>query len=141
MGVLPHRRRALLLAGAFVLASASIAAAGPVTLAWDASAAPDIAGYELSYGTSPATYTTTIDVGNVTTWTLDLPDGFVYYFAVRSYNSLGERSDYSSEVFTYTPCTFTLSSTSASPGSSSGSGSVGLTTQASCTWTATSSAT
>src|SRR4051794_28118341 len=41
-------------------------AAVTVTATWDANTESDIAGYKLSYGTQSGVYTTTLDVGNVT---------------------------------------------------------------------------
>ena len=75
----------LLLAGA--------AAAADVTLAWDANAEPDIAGYIVEYGPASAPFSQSADVGNVTTWTLPgaLP-GLRYSFRVVAYNTNGERS-------------------------------------------------
>ena len=40
------------------------------TLQWDASPSPNLGGYELFYGTSSQTYTTTLDVGNTTSYTV-----------------------------------------------------------------------
>jgi len=68
-----------------------------VTATWNANTEPDIAGYLLSYGTQSGAYTTTIDVGNVTTYQLTLPAG-TYYFAVQAYDSGGLISAYSTEV-------------------------------------------
>jgi hypothetical protein len=61
----------------------------------------DIAGYTLSYGTTSGQYTTTIDVGNVTTFEFLEPDPAVKYFlAVRSYDTAGLASPYSNEIST-----------------------------------------
>ena len=80
-------------------ASAAPAAFGEtLTLAWDASATADVTGYLLSYGTASGTYTSTIDVGNRTTYTVgDLTAGTRYYFAVRAV-SPGATTGYSNEV-------------------------------------------
>jgi hypothetical protein len=83
-----------------LLLTVAVAAAGPVTIAWDANPEPDVAGYLVSYGTAPGAYGTTIDVGPATTWTLtDGVDGRTYYFTVQAYNRDGVRSSYAAEVF------------------------------------------
>lgn len=69
--------------------SGQAAAAGPVTLTWDANPEPDVAGYILRYGTATHVYTQTLDVGNTTTWTIpDLADGSTFvYFVASAYNT------------------------------------------------------
>ncbi len=70
-----------------------------VTLAWDANQEPDLKGYVLYYGTSSGSYTSNIDVGKVTQYTIpELPDGVTYYFAVTAYNDADYESDYSVEL-------------------------------------------
>jgi hypothetical protein len=72
-----------------------------VTLAWDPNPESDIAGYIISYGMSSRQYTTSIDVGNTTTWVLSQPDPTkVYFLAVQAYNTAGLQSPYSNEVST-----------------------------------------
>ena len=73
--------------------------AASLTLAWDANTEPDLAGYLVSFGTSPGQYTQTVDVGLTTTWTLgDAQASQTYYFVVQAYDSAGQRSDYSAEI-------------------------------------------
>ena len=65
---------------------------GTISLAWDATttktdgsplADTDLAGYRVYYGTSPGTYTQSIYVGNVTSYTLTgLVPGQIYYITV-----------------------------------------------------------
>jgi hypothetical protein len=75
----------------------------PVTASWNANPEPDIAGYKLSYGTTSGTYTTTVDVGNVTSYSLPLVSGTTYYFVVQAYNTTGLLSPFSAEMpFTVT---------------------------------------
>ena len=71
--------------------------AAEVTLAWDSSPSnPD--GYRIHYGTSPGSYTQTIDVGNVTEYIVSgLQTDVSYYFVVSAYNEFGE-SGYSNEA-------------------------------------------
>jgi hypothetical protein len=59
-----------------------------VTLAWDASSGA--VGYHFKYGFSPGGETAVQDVGNVTTWTLQVQSGTTYYFVVTAYDSAGE---------------------------------------------------
>ena len=77
---------------------ASTVRAATVTLAWDPNPEPNIAGYIVSYGTSPGSYSTSVDVGKVTTWAVSLTPGARYYFAAQAYNTSGLRSGYSTEV-------------------------------------------
>ncbi|MGH9147511.1 MAG: IPT/TIG domain-containing protein [Vicinamibacterales bacterium] len=83
-----------------------------VTLAWDPNPESDLAGYIISYGTSSRQYTTSIDVGDTTTWVFSQPDTTkVYFLAVQAYNTAGLQSPYSNEVST-TPVIQPLTATS-----------------------------
>jgi hypothetical protein len=79
------------------LAMPASAQARPITLAWAANTESNLAGYVIGYGVQSGVYLTFVDVGNVTTFTLDLP-GSQYYFAVRAYNTAGASSAFSAEV-------------------------------------------
>src|SRR2546422_7968140 len=70
----------------------ALSSAAPVTLAWDPNAEPDLAGYKLYYGFSSGSYPLSVDVGNLTTYTLSgLLEGRIYNFATTAYNlSLAE---------------------------------------------------
>ena len=71
-----------------------------VTLAWEDSTSPNLGGYTLHYGRSSRNYSTSVDVGNQTRYTLtDLEAGTTYYFAVSAYDlTQTVRSDFSNEV-------------------------------------------
>jgi hypothetical protein len=75
----------------------SNALAAEVTLAWNASGGdPD--GYRIHYGTSPGSYSQTIDVGNLTEYTVSgLQSDVTYYFVTSAYNEFGA-SGYSNQV-------------------------------------------
>lgn len=63
---------------------------GVVSLSWAdlQTIEPSIAGYTLKYGTSSGTYTTTQNVGNVTSATLSsLTPGQTYYFTISGYDN------------------------------------------------------
>ncbi len=69
------------------------------TLAWDPNTEPDLAGYKLYYGTSSGSYQQSVNVGNLTQYSLsNLQDGVTYYFAVTAYDTEGNESGYSNEV-------------------------------------------
>jgi hypothetical protein len=77
-----------------------------VQLAWEAPTTnrdgtplTDLAGYKLYYGHTPETYTSSINVGRRTTYTLTgLEAGKTYHFAVIAYDTSGNESAFSTEV-------------------------------------------
>jgi hypothetical protein len=81
-----------------VFVTAATAEGAAVTLAWDPNTEPNVQGYRLSYGTTSGQYTTSIDVGNITSHTVtNLFAGQTYYFAVQAINAAG-LSPYSNEI-------------------------------------------
>lgn len=61
------------------------------TLTWNAVTGATVSGYKVYVGEVPSQYTRTINVGNVTSSTVNsLTVGKNYYFAVTAYNSAGE---------------------------------------------------
>lgn len=99
--------RAKLLLWLAVLATAFFilvpnARARPVTLAWDASASPEAAGYRIHYRANDegaaGNYTSSADAGNQLTYTIsDLADDKRYCFAATAYGA-GLVSPYSGEA-------------------------------------------
>jgi fibronectin type 3 domain-containing protein len=86
----------------------TMAQAGAVKLAWDAS--EGATGYKIYTGTSTRNYPTIKDVGNILTYTTpDLPAGSTYFFAATAYDAGKMESDYSDEVsyvmIAYSPIT------------------------------------
>ena len=113
--------------------------AAQVTLAWDASTDPNVAGYKIHYGTTSGNYPAVVDVGNKTSCTIaNLSAGTAYYFAATGYDSSGQESGYSNEVVfgSPSPCTFSLTPGSYSSSPSAGPGTVQIATQSGCAWTA-----
>jgi len=91
------RRVALLVAA--VLALASSAAAGTISIAWDPNPEPAVLGYVVYVGTTAGTYTASYDVGNVTTFDFTgAVAGTTYHLAVRAYASGTTVSPLSGEI-------------------------------------------
>lgn len=92
----------------FLVAYAHAALAGNVTLGWDppttnedGTLLTDLSGYNIYFGTSSGVYTDSVNVGDVTTYQVpNLTDGLTYYFAVTAYDTSGNESSYSEEVYT-----------------------------------------
>jgi hypothetical protein len=83
----------------FAVMQLSAFATGSVTLAWNASADPSVAGYNVYYGRASGAYTNKISAGNATSVTISgLVQGTTYYFAATTYASSGVESRLSSEV-------------------------------------------
>jgi hypothetical protein len=83
--------------------------AGDATISWnppttneDNTPLTDLAGYKVYYGAVSGNYSTSINVGNVTTYQIsNLTDGLTYYFATTAYDTSGNESVYSNEVSKY----------------------------------------
>ncbi len=103
----------------FNLIWSSIGYSAQVSLAWDPNTDPDLAGYALYYGTSSGSYSSSLSLGNVTTYTVtNLSDGVPYYFALTARNTAGLESGYSNEVSYVPPVSqFTLTATTTGSGS------------------------
>jgi fibronectin type 3 domain-containing protein len=126
--------------GLSILFSQGRADAAQITLAWDVS--DGAAGYKIYSGTTSNNYTWVADVGNATSYTTaNLTDGYTYYFAATAYDASGLESDYSAEISynaSIVPCSYSISPSSASSTASGGSGSITVTTQSGCAWSASS---
>ena len=81
------------------------ATGGTIILDWDApttnadgTALTDLVGYKIHYGMASGVYDHSIDVGNVTTYTLTgLTKGQIYYAAATAYDTSANESGYSNE--------------------------------------------
>ncbi len=114
--------------------------AAQVTLTWEENSEPHLGGYKVYYGTASGDYDWSIDVGKATTYTVrNLADGVTYYFASKAYTTNRKESAFSDEA-AQNGCTYAISATDESFTSSGGSGTVLVTTQSGCTWTAASNA-
>jgi hypothetical protein len=77
----------------------SIQAGGNITLAWNPSSDPVVAGYDIYYGGTSGVYTNETSVGLATSLTIsNLVYGSTYYFAATTYNAAGAQSSFSTEV-------------------------------------------
>jgi len=70
-----------------------------VTVSWDPNSETDLAGYKIYYSVNSRDYNNSVDVGNVTSFTISgLTTGITYYFAVTAYDFAGNESGFSQEV-------------------------------------------
>jgi hypothetical protein len=77
----------------------SVANAASVTLAWDRSQDPDVAGYRVYYGTASRHYPNLISNGDNTSCTIiNLEPGQTYYIAATAYDFSGNESAFSQEI-------------------------------------------
>lgn len=114
-----------------------------VTVAWNPSSDSTVKGYKLYWGTQTGQYALLADVGGSTNEVVsNLQAGSTYYFAATSYNAQGVESIYSNEASYAIPsaCTYSITPTSSSFTQSGGTGTVNITTQSACPWTASSGA-
>jgi hypothetical protein len=80
-------------------ASAPATAQASVTVAWDRNPELDVVGYILSWGTTPGNYPSSVNVGNVTQYTVPgLDPNQRYLFSVQAYNADSALSDRSAVV-------------------------------------------
>jgi hypothetical protein len=86
--------------------STTVQAVQSVTLAWNQSTDPTVAGYNIYYGGASGTYTNESSAGSATNATISgLISGKTYYFAATAYNALGLESGFSSEMSYVVPTT------------------------------------
>ena len=100
---LPGKRQtvsSILAASLFLLALfPSRLSASSLTLAWDPSPEPDLAGYKVYYGTRSGDYDVAIDVGDVIQYTVwGLEPQTRYYLSLTAYDFSRNESDFSWEV-------------------------------------------
>ncbi len=93
-----------LLIALLVLMTAAMSANAATVLMWnapttntDGTPLTDLGGFKIHYGHSSGSYTDIVDVGNVTTHTLNLPDGH-YCFVATAYDDSRNESSYSNEA-------------------------------------------
>jgi hypothetical protein len=105
-----------------------------VTLAWDSSQSPNVAGYKIYSGTSPGSYSQFTNVGSTNAYTLtNLTEGMTYYFAATAVGTGGIESAYSNQVNYTVPLSqanqtvYKVTATAGANGSISPSGAVLLT--------------
>ena len=69
------------------------------TLSWNPNSESDLAGYKVYYGNSSGFYSSSIDAGSQTSYTIsNLVEGEIYFFAATAYDFSGNESGYSNEV-------------------------------------------
>ena len=81
-----------------VLVWASGLDAQSVTLAWDASPSPNIAGYRVYYGTNSRVYGFVTNARLALSQSVVLPQGGRWFFAATAYDTNGLESGFSDEV-------------------------------------------
>jgi hypothetical protein len=97
--VWPAKRFIGLLFLGIIVGPFSALASANVTLSWNQSSDPIVAGYDIYYGGASGVYTNVIDAGNNTSVTIsNLINGATYYFAAATYTAAGAASAQSSEV-------------------------------------------
>lgn len=120
-----------------------VAYGAEATLAWDPNNDSSVTGYKIYWGTQSQQYALLADVGNSVQETIsDLQAGTTYYFSATAYDAAGNESDYSNEVSYTAPvdCTYSLTSDKVAFSTEGGTGTINVTTQDTCTWTASSGA-
>ncbi len=90
----------LLMSVFLMMSSPQAASAANADIGWNASSG-SVAGYNVYYGTSSGNYTTTLNVGNATTATLQNLSSPVYYITVAAYSASSYMSPLSSPLVIY----------------------------------------
>jgi hypothetical protein len=91
----------------------SVRAGRNVTLAWNASADPVVAGYNIYYGGTSRVYTNKTSIGLATNLTIsNLVSGMTYYFTATTHGAAGVESAFAGEVSYTVPMPLQLSGSS-----------------------------
>lgn len=84
--------------GGVITASVGLEWEAPTTKA-DGTPLGDLSGYKILYGTTPGSYSSSVNVGLSTTCTIDgLVTGDTYFFVVIAYDASGNESELSNEI-------------------------------------------
>jgi hypothetical protein len=82
-----------------------------LSLNWNANTESDLAGYMVYYGNTSSNYTSSVDVGNVTSYDINnVTNGKTYYITLTAYDTSGYESANSQEVSAYIPVLASTSS-------------------------------
>jgi hypothetical protein len=82
-----------------ILFPCSDAFSASLIFAWNPNPESDLAGYKIYYGTASGNYSSIVDVGNITEYTITgLEAELTYYFAVTAYDYSGNESAHSAEI-------------------------------------------
>ena len=87
-----------LLSSTFFLSHVPLVRAANVLVSWSANTESDLAGYEVYYGTSSGNYGTPTNVGKVTSYTVTGLNSGTFFFALKAYDTAGNRSGFSEQV-------------------------------------------
>jgi hypothetical protein len=91
--------RNVVLTVALIAGAPALAAAGALTIRWNASPEPEVVGYVVHVGTQPGVVAERFDVGSATTFTYqNAVAGLTYYFSVSSYGAGDLASPRSAEI-------------------------------------------
>jgi hypothetical protein len=91
------------------LAGLEKANAFSLVLSWSASESPDVAGYDVYYGTNSGNYPYSINVGDATSVTItNLIPGETYYFVATAYDAAGDQSADSTPISFTVPVTLAV---------------------------------
>jgi hypothetical protein len=74
---------------------------GPLLLSWLPNTDADLAGYKLYMGRASGSYGapgSPINVGNTTSYTVNITEGGFWYFAVTAYDTSANESGFSDEI-------------------------------------------
>ncbi len=97
----------------FIFSFCNIGYSASATLSWNPNSEEDLGGYKVYYGKSSRSYDTSVNVGNVLSWTIDtLIPGEHYFFAATAYDNntpVPNESGYSNEVDYEVPLPDTMS--------------------------------
>jgi len=81
----------------FILLATQFLLAHSIKIMWDPSSSDDLLGYRVYWGNRHSIYTNSVNVGDVTQYTLDLKQG-EYFIAVTAIDYWGNESRYSREA-------------------------------------------
>jgi fibronectin type 3 domain-containing protein len=132
-----------LLAFIFISTFSTAAWANSVSIGWNANSESDLTGYNVYRSSSSGSGYARINSSLIQTTSYqdyNVTAGQTCYYVVTAMNTRGQESRYSNEVKAVVGCGYTISPTSRQHASTSGTGSISVTTSSGCPWNAKSSA-